>query len=256
MFINKLEYYKDLIVILTQKEMKIRYKSSFLGYIWSIGQPLAFAFVYFVAFKVVMKVKMENYTLFLISGLFPWQCFNNSVAVAPMVFLGNGSIIKKVNFPRNIILIANILQDLIHFLLSFPIIILFLIIYNQHPYWSWLYGLPLLLSVQFLMTYGLAIIVASINLFFRDMERLVIIFMTFLFYFTPVLYSIDMIPKEYVHLINFNPVAPLMISWRELILNGSFEMNSLFISFCYASILFVVGQFVYRKLSVRFAEVL
>jgi lipopolysaccharide transport system permease protein len=253
---GKFEHYKDLIVILTQKEMKIRYKSSFLGYIWSIGQPLAFAFVFFVAFKVVMKVKMENYPLFLISGLFPWQNFSNSVVVAPMVFLGNASIIKKVNFPRNIILIANMLQDAIHFLLSIPIIILFLFIYNQHPHWSWIYGMPLLLGIQFLLTYGVAIIVASINLFFRDMERLVTIFMTFLFYFTPVLYSADMIPKEYVHLINFNPIAPLMISWRELILNGAVDMKSLLISFCHASIIFVIGQYVYKKLSVRFAEVL
>jgi len=84
-----LQHYIDLLIVLTQKEMKVRYKSSFLGYIWSIANPLAFAFVFFIAFKVVMKIKMENYTLFLITGLFPWQWFSNSVSLSPTIFLGN-----------------------------------------------------------------------------------------------------------------------------------------------------------------------
>ncbi|MCJ7481677.1 MAG: hypothetical protein MUO31_01800, partial [Thermodesulfovibrionales bacterium] len=73
-----LEYYKDLVVVLTQKELKVRYKRSFFGYLWSIANPLALALVFFVAFKIFMKIPIENYTLFLIAGLFPWQWFLNS----------------------------------------------------------------------------------------------------------------------------------------------------------------------------------
>jgi len=106
---RKIQHYIDLITVLTQKEMKVRYKSSFLGYIWSIANPLAFAFVFFIAFKVVMKIQMKDYTLFLITGLFPWQWFSNSVNMSSGMFLGNASIIKKVNFPRNIIPLAMVL---------------------------------------------------------------------------------------------------------------------------------------------------
>jgi len=246
----------DLIIVLTQKEMKVKYKSSFLGYLWSIANPLAFALVFFIAFKVVMRIAMENYTLFLIAGLFPWQWFSNSVNVSPMVFLGNASIIKKVNFPRDIIPLAIVFQDMIHFILSIPVIVLFLFIFQKTPSLSWFYGIPLLMMIQFLITFGLSLIVSSINLFFRDLERLTNIFVTFFFYFTPIIYPETMIPETYRRFINFNPLAPLVISWRNLFLKGTLEPFYLFISFLYAIFAFVLGYLVYQRLSWRFAEIL
>jgi len=246
----------DLILVLTQKEMKVRYKSSFLGYLWSIAHPLAFALVFFIAFKIVMRIEMENYTLFLIAGLFPWQWFSNSVNASPMVFLSNASIIKKVNFPRNIIPFAIVLQDMIHFILSIPVIVLFLFIYQKSPFLSWFYGIPLLMVIQFLMTLGVSLIVSSVNLFIRDLERLTSIFVTLFFYFTPIIYPETMIPEAYKPFINFNPLAPLVISWRSLFLKGTLEPFYLFISFLYAILVFALGYQVYRKLSWRFAEIL
>ncbi len=252
----KIQHYFDLIMVLTQKEIKVRYKSSVLGYLWSIGHPLAFAFVFFIAFKVVMKIQMEDYALFLIAGLFPWQWFANSVNVSPTIFLGNASIIKKVNFPRNIIPLTAVLQDMIHFVLSIPVIILFLFMYHKSPSLTWLYGIPLLLGIQILMTYGISLMISSINLFFRDLERLTVIFMTLLFYFTPIIYPETMIPEKYKTLINLNPLAPLMISWRNLFLNGQLEPASLMVSFAYSIFAFILGYLVYKKLSWKFAEVL
>lgn len=252
----QIRHYIDLITVLTQKEIKVRYKSSLFGYLWSIGHPLAFAFVFFIAFKVVMKIQMEDYALFLIAGLFPWQWFANSVNASPMVFWGNASIIKKVNFPRNIIPLTTVLQDAIHFVLSIPVIVLFMFIYHKSPSISWLYGIPLLLGIQFLMTYGISLIVSSINLFFRDLERLTGIFITLLFYFTPIIYPETMIPERYKDLINLNPLAPLMISWRNLFLNGMLEPVSLMVSLVYSIFAFMTGYLVYKKLSWKFAEVL
>lgn len=252
----KIRHYIDLITVLTQKEMKVRYKSSFLGYIWSIANPLAFAFVFFIAFKVVMRIGVENYTLFLITGLFPWQWFSNSISMSPMIFLGNSSIIKKVNFPRNIIPAAIVLQDTIHFVLSLPAIIFFMLIYRQFPSLSWLYGIPILLFIQFMMVYGISLMISSINLFFRDIERLVIIFTTFIFYFTPIIYPDSMIPERYRHLMNLNPIAPLMINWRNLFLSGALNPEAVILSIIYSIIAFILGYQVYKRLSSKFAEVL
>lgn len=249
-------HYIDLIIVLTQKEIKVRYKSSIFGYLWSIGHPLAFAFVFFIAFKVVMKIQMEDYALFLIAGLFPWQWFANSVNASPMVFLSNASIIKKVNFPRNIIPLTIVLQDMIHFILSIPVIVLFMFIYHKHPGLSWLYGIPFLLGTQLLMTYGISLLVSSINLFFRDLERLTVIITTLLFYFTPIFYPETMIPQKYQPLLNFNPLAPLMISWRNLFLHDQVDPVCLVVSLSYSISALILGHFVYRKLSWRFAEVL
>ncbi len=246
----------DLVVVLTQKELKVRYKSSLFGYLWSVAHPLAFAFVYFIAFKVVMKIQMEDYSLFLIAGLFPWQWFSNSVIVAPGMFLGNASIIKKVNFPRNIIPFTAVLQDMIHFVLSIPVIVVFMLIYHRPLSFSWLYGIPLLLIIQFSLTYGISLVVSSLNLFFRDLERLMGIATTLLFYFTPIIYAEDMVPDKYKIILKLNPLSPLMTSWRNLFLHGTLDIASLAISALYSGIALVIGHAVYKKLSWKFAEVL
>lgn len=250
-----LVYYRDLIFVLTQKEIKVRYKNTILGYLWSITSPLIFAFVFFIAFKVILRIQMEDYALFLIAGLFPWQWFANSINASPVVLLGNASLIKKVNFPITIIPFAMVLQDMIHFVLSIPVIVLFMAIYGKSPASSWIYGIPMLLGIQFLMTYGLSLIVASANLFFRDIARFTEIFITLLFYFTPIIYPETMIPKEY-YWVYFTPASALMISWRNLFLNGALDLNSLAISFGYGLLCLIAGHMVFRRLSRRFAEVL
>lgn len=253
---RRFQHYIDLVAVLTQKEIKVRYKSSILGYLWAIANPLAFAIVYFIAFKVVMRIQMEDYALFLIAGLFPWQWFSNSVNASPTVFSGNASIIKRVKFPRSIIPLTAVLQDMFHFILSIPVIVLFLFLYHRSPSLSWLYGIPLLLCIQFLMTYGISLMVSSINLFFRDLERLTGIFVTLLFFFTPIIYPETMIPEKYKPLMNLNPLTPLMVSWRNLFLNGTIEPGTLMISLIYSIFSFMIGYLIYRKLSWKFAEVL
>ncbi|MFQ5442503.1 MAG: ABC transporter permease [Thermodesulfobacteriota bacterium] len=250
------QYIFDLILVLTQKEMKVRYKNNVLGYLWSIINPLAFALVFFIAFKVVMRVRMENYTLFLITGLFPWQWLSNSINSSPKCFISNAPIIKKVNFPRSAVILASVLQDTIHFLLAIPVIILFMFIYHKVPSLKWLYGIPILLVVQFLFAYGISLVLASANLFFRDLERLTGILVFFVFYLTPIIYPAKMVPDDYKFLLNLNPVAPLIMSWRDLFIRGVVNPESIMISFLYGAALFMFGHLVYSRLSWKFAEVL
>jgi len=253
---SKIRRYIDIVTVLLQKDLKVRYKNTFLGYLWSVGHPLAYALVFFIAFKVVMKIQIEDYVLFLISGLFPWQWLSNSLNAAPVIFLSNWTIIKKINFPRNILPFTLVLQDMLHFLLSIPVIILFLFIYGKSPSITWFYGIPLLLLLQFCMIYGLSLFIASINLFFRDLERLTTIGLTLLFYFTPVIYPETMIPDRFKYVLVLNPFAHLIINWRSLFLGDSIQPTFFCISFIYSLILILLGQTIYRKLSWRFAEVL
>ncbi|MCJ7664459.1 MAG: ABC transporter permease [Desulfobacterales bacterium] len=237
--------------------MKVRYKSTFFGYAWSVAHPLAFALVFFMAFKIVMRIQMEGYAVFLIAGLFPWQWFSNSVNAAPMVFSLNASLIKKVSLPRNILPLATVLQDMIHFLLAIPVIVLFLFIYHKSPSFSWLYGIPLLLTIQLLMTYGLTLLISSLNLFIKDLGRLTVIGITMLFYVTPIIYSDAMIPARYKTLVLFgNPLSSLMVSWRNLFLDGTLDISLVAASFAYSLFVLMLGWKVYTRLSWKFAEVL
>jgi len=253
---GKFENYKDLLIVLTHKEIKVRYKSSVLGYLWSVANPLAIAIVFYLAFKIVMRIQIEAYSLFLITGLFPWQWFSNSVSLSPMIFLANASLIKKVNFPRNVLSLVNVLQDMIHFILAVPVIILFMLIYHKSPSWTWLCGIPLLLAIQFCMTYGIAVAISSVNLFFRDMERLTGIFMMLIFYCTPVIYPASMVPEKFHWLLMVNPIAPLMINWRTLFMDGTLDPVYVGLSAGYAVVFLAIGHTVYTKLCWKFAEVL
>jgi len=252
-----IQHYIDLLVVLTHKEMKVRYKSSYLGYAWSILQPLSFALVFFIAFKIVMRIQMDNYTLFLLAGLFPWQNLSSSLLSSPLVFVGNSNIIKKVNFPRNLLVTAAIFSDMIHFLLALPVLVFFMFISGQVPdLLAWLYGVPLLILVQFLIQYGIGIAIASLNLFFRDLEKLTTIAITMLFYCTPIIYPLSMVPEKYQPLIALNPVAPIMVSWRGLLLNGTLDLRMIGISLFYGVLFLILGTSLYRRLSWKFAEVL
>lgn len=253
---RKLQYYIDLIVVLTQKELKVRYKNSILGYLWSVAHPLAFAVVFYVAFKIIVRIPIENYALFLVCGLFPWQWFANSVNAAPMIFLGNAPLIKKVNFPKNLIPFTLVFQDMIHFILAIPVIVLFLLFSGKTPSLLWFAGVPILIVSQFLLVYGICLIVASLNLFFRDLERLTVILMTILLYVTPVFYSETMVPERFQGVLKLNPLTPLVVSWRNLLLEGTLRWENLLLAFFYGILFLALGYFVYRKLSWRFAEVL
>lgn len=253
---HTLRHYVDLIVVLTHKELEVRYKSSYLGYLWSLAHPLAYALVFFLVFKVFMRIEMENYALFLIAGLFPWQWFSNSTVFSPRLFINNDSIIKKVNFPRSTIPFSAVFQDMIHFVLSIFVIMVFLFVYGKAPSLAWVYGVPLLLVVQFLMAWGLALALSSMNVFLRDIERLSAILVTLLFYCTPVLYPAAMVPEKYKLILYLNPVTPVILAWRELFLNGTLDPWYLLTAGAYAVIIWGVGFSVFRSLSWKFAEAL
>lgn len=250
------ENYRDILIVLLQKELKVRYNNKLLGYVWSLANPLASAVVYYVAFKILMRFNVEDYPLVLISGVFPWQWLSNAVGSAPNVFVGNASIIKKVNFPRNIVLLCMVSNHMIHFLMSIPVIILFLLMYGRAPSFTWLIGIPILLVVHFAMAYGISLALASINLFFRDLERLTSIVMNFAFYLTPVLFPLESIPRKMRHLIVFNPFGALIVAWRELFLYGKLDLPYILISAGYAIVFLIIGTLVYRRLSWKFAEVI
>lgn len=249
-------YYKDLLLVMTKKEIKIRYKNSYFGYLWSLLNPLAFAFIFYFVFGMIMRVKMENYSLFLVTGLFPWQWISNSLNASTTLYMANASIIKKINFPRNILPLANTLQDMFHFLCAIPVIIIFMFIFGETPSWAWIYGVPLMLLIQLVMVFGLSLLLSSLNVFFRDLQQITAIVLMFLFYPTPILYPVSMIPDEYKHLIDYNIFTPIIISWRNILLEGSFNRHYLFLSIIYAVGSLLLGFLSYQKLRYRFAEVI
>lgn len=252
----RLRYYFDLVSVLTLKEIKVKYKSSVLGYAWSIMHPLLLALVFYFAVRLVLRVNVENFVPFLVVGLFSWQWFSNSLASCAVCLLGNVSLIKKVLFPRYFIPMSVVLNDLFHFVMSLPVIWLILFLFSISPSLHWFYGIPLLLIVQFGLTYGLGLIVSAVNVFFRDLERFVHIGLNILFYLTPIIYPSKLIPDKFYPYIIFNPLFPIIENWRRLFLEGFLDFSLLALSFLWGIAYFTLGFYLFRRMSERFAEVL
>lgn len=252
---TKFHYY-DLIVELLKKELRVRYKRLALGYLWSIMSPLMYAGLYYLVFDKILKVKSPNYPLFLIASLFPWQWMTNTIMAGPMTFISNSALIKKTLFPRYLISLVIGMQDAIHYLASVPVIILFMFIFQGRMSWEWLYALPLLIIVHFAIAYSLNLLLATLTVFFRDLERFLQIAMTFLFYMTPVLYSETLIPPQYQSFIIWHPLAPLIINWRSLFMEGTIRWDYMLSSLIWCVVLLALSRWVFQKLSWRFAEVL
>ncbi|WP_415914756.1 ABC transporter permease [Rhodopseudomonas palustris] len=249
-------HYFDLVITLAHKEVKVRYKNNVLGYLWSLANPLASALVFYFAMQVVFKSSIPNYPLFLIIGLFAWQWFNNYLIGACSVFLANGSLIKKSVFPRSVLPIALNIQDAFHFVMSLPITFCFMYFYHIPIGSSVIVGVLLLIPAQFLFLLGIGLAASSINLFFRDMERIIAIVLSMMMYLSPVLFPIEKVPAPYNHWMSFNPMTPLIEAWRGVLLKNEVQWGNIELCYIYAAIALVIGSLIYRKLSPGFAEVI
>lgn len=247
----------ELLYLLVLKDIRVRYKSSVLGYFWALANPFSFAFVYWVAFKFVMRVQMENYSIFLITGLFPWLWLSNGLIQATSSYRDNSSLIKRVNMSLSILPLSNITQEMVHFLFALPIIIVFLILNSSSElYWAWLWQIPLMMAMQLAFIYPAALILAVANAYVRDIEYLVKIGFSLLFFLTPMVYSIEIIPSTYRKYFALNPLYALTESWRSIFLHGQISISLfLYLSFWIAAITGLSIVF-YRQLSGRIGELL
>ncbi|QGX90491.1 ABC transporter permease [Tatumella sp. TA1] len=255
MFYSFFSTYESLLM-LTQKEIKVKYKNNIFGYLWALANPLFFTCIYYFAFKVFMKVQIPNYPFFLVCGLFPWQWISNSINNGAWCFLGNAQIIKKTTFPKFILILSNVFMEGFHFLMALPIIIAFMIYTGIDFNYKSLLCIPLLIILQTIFTFGFSLVFSTLCVFFRDIERFLTLGMTAIFYATPIFYSPNMIPAEYKWIVDINPFAQIIISWRDVFMNGYLEMNTI-ITLLWWSLFFVaLGLVVYNKLKFKFAEVM
>jgi lipopolysaccharide transport system permease protein len=254
---GRFAHYVDLVLALTIKEIKVRYKGTFLGYGWSLLNPLVFAVTYWIAFKAILNVRIEGYFIFLLAGLFPWQWLNNSLQLAPRAFTNNAPLVKKIAFPRYLIVASSVVTEGLHFLLCLPVLVALALLFGRAtPSAAWLWGAPILLAVQGLMIYGIALAVASCSVFFRDIERLVGLGMTVLFYVTPVIYERQMVPAMFQPLIAINPFTHLIVAWRRLLLDGTLDWQAVGTAALIAAVAVAVGQAIFDRLQWKFAEAL
>lgn len=246
----------ELVSALVMKDLKIRYKGTLLGYLWSIMHPLALMLIFNLVFKEIFKTSIPNFHLFLLAGLFPWTWLSTSLAAATTSFVENANLIKKVRFPRLLIPLATVLNNMVHFLLSMPVYLLFYLAAGNAPTWEWFVGVPLLVALQLAFLLGISLVVASVNVYFRDITHLVGVVLNLWFYATPIMYSTDMLPPKVQSVLSLNPATHLVGAWRVVLLDNRLDMAALGMLGTISLSVLLFGLLVFRRLERGFADVL
>jgi len=246
--------YRELFKSNIKKEIRGKYKGSFLGVLWSFVNPLLSVLVYAIVFPLILKSSQDNYVTFLIVGILPWTWFVTTVNQGTFCVLANAGIIKKVYFPREILPISVVTSGMVNFLISCLIICLFLIFSGL--WFSWyILLLPLIIAIQYILSLAIIFVTSAINVYIRDLEYIVNFFVNMLFYATPILYSSDIIPEKMRWIVDVNPMAILINGYRDILFNKTLpDMYSLGILLICSLLLLFFGIKIFRKLEKGFAE--
>jgi lipopolysaccharide transport system permease protein len=243
---------QELVKNLVIKQLKVRYKSSSLGFLWSLLNPLLMMLVYSAVFSRFVRGGTEgidNYAAFLITGLFTWNFFAGSLSDSVNAFIGNASLIKKVYFPRIILPVSSVLTNLINYILSLAVVFLLLILWGVYPNWTVIY-LPAAIFIMILICAGFSFFLATLNVVFRDIEHMIQVILLAWFFLTPVIYSYEtMIPVRYHRIYLMNPMAGLIISFQKILYFGEAPpLNFLLLPLLFGSLLFTAGYYFMAKL--------
>ncbi len=254
---GKLKNWVELVTVLVKKELKVRYKNSVLGYFWALANPFAFALVYWVAFKFVMRVQMENYAIYLLTGLFPWLWLSVGVNRATQSYIDNAMLVKKVAIPRAIIPLTNIVQEMVHFILALPVFVIFLAFTDGMPiFLSWIWQIPLMVLTQFLFVFPMALIFALANVYVRDVYYVVGIGFSLLFFVTPMVYPITMVPEIYRFYFELNPIHSLISCWRGILIDGTISQSHYIYTLWFCLVSSIGAWFFYNRMKYRIGELL
>lgn len=247
-------YLYDLLGVLVDREMKLRYKRSVLGFAWSLLNPLAQMLVFGFVFSVVLPLNIPDYPLFLLSGLLAWNWFNTSLYQATDAIVGNRDLIRRPGFPAAILPVVTVTSHLVHFLLALLVLAVFLLLRGA-SLTAALLALPLVIALQFIFTLSLAYLAATFHVTFRDTQYLLGIFLLLGFYITPVFYDPSAIPLAYQPIYQLNPMLHLIQYYRGILLQGHFPnpLSMAVLGVVSLGMLWL-GYRVFRAASDRFAE--
>jgi ABC-type polysaccharide/polyol phosphate export permease len=217
--LNELIRYRSLISSLVSRELKARYRGSWLGFFWTFLNPLLLLGVYALVFNVYLRIRMENYAGFVFVGLLPWIWFASSLQDGATSITAGGSLVTKVIFPSQVLPLVRILANLINYLLGLPILFAFLWTMGvfQGPELLWL---PLVLLIHLLFINGLVLILAAINVFFRDIQHVLANLLTLGFFLTPILYPLSQVPAPFQKWVLFNPMTLFALAYQDLFFYG------------------------------------
>lgn len=258
MVFKEIYNYRELLKTNVKKDIRGKYKGSFLGILWSFLNPLLQVIVYWIVFPYLFRAaSIPNYLCYLVTGIIPWNFFVTVVNQGTTSIKANAGIIKKVYFPREILLISQTLSGLVNFFISCIIIVIFCVATGAGLSWH-LVLLPIIALIQAVFSLAIIFFLSAFNVYVQDIEYIVAFILNMAFYGTPILYSLDMFSNAssiLIRLIEYNPMTILINAYRNIFLyHQMVGWHSLLAVALLSLVLLVIGYKVFKHLERGFAE--
>lgn len=249
--------YRELLLTNTKKAIRGKYKASFLGILWSFINPLLQILVYAIVFPYLMRNTVDNYLVYLVTGIIPWTFFTTVILDSVSCIKNNAGLIKKVYFPRIILPLSCTLSALFNFFVSCIIILVFCLIWGVGISWLILF-VPIIALIQTILSFGLGLIMSACDAYVQDLEYITNFIIQMAMYGTPIIYSLDQFSESksiLFTLIKLNPLTTIMDSYRRVFLYHQLpDFQALVGVAIFSLLLMSVGVLIFNKLEKGFAE--
>jgi lipopolysaccharide transport system permease protein len=252
---------RGLLQVLVARDLRARYRGTFLGYLWSLLNPLMLLSVYTVVFTVVMPQRATvgaPYPLFLFAGLLPWLFASGAMLEAAGVLAENGALLRKVVCPPEVFPVVTVLSHLVHHLLALPVLLVGVAVaawLGKAPVSAAILLLPFALLLWVAAVTGLVLAVAALAVLFRDLRDLLQNLLNLVFFMTPIIYTLDSVPAGILRtVVRANPVAPLVAVYRDVLFGRVPGPGTWLGAFAVAAVCLLVGVVVFERLRETLVE--
>ena len=247
--------YRGMIANLVKRDLKSRYKGSVLGFLWTFLNPLLQLVVYTIVFSTIMRMGIEDFYLFLFVALVPWLFFSTCLTGGPSVIFSQQDMVKKIYFPREVLPLSFVISQFVNMLFSFVIVFVAVIYRGVTIKPLALLCLPFVMAIEFLLALGITYLVSALAVYFRDLQPILGIVSMAWMYLTPIIYSVEYVPEQFVKLFYLNPMTTITIAYRDILYYGRIpELETLVNAIIMGVVFWIVGHIVFAKLQRHFVE--
>jgi ABC-type polysaccharide/polyol phosphate export permease len=243
--------YRDLVLALVARELKVRYRRSALGFTWTMLQPLLMMLVLQVVFSSLFRFQLANYPVYAMAGILFWNFFSQSVVTSMNSLRGNAMLLKKVPVPKAVFPIATVASGVINLVFALVPLLLILLI-TGHPLTPALLFLPVSILLVALFTLGAGLLLSPLSIFFNDIVEMITVILSVLMYLTPIFYPKEIVPPKMRWIVRFNPIRSILEVFRDPIYYGKVPpLSHITVSCLIVLVALAVGAWAFRKSSDR-----
>lgn len=254
---SELWEYRELLIALSLRDIKVRYKQTVLGAAWAILQPLTTMIVFTVIFGKLAKIPSDGYPypVFVYAGLLAWTFFATAVSTSGASLVGSSQLVSKIYFPRLIVPIASIGTSIMDFLVSSSILLL-LMLYYQIPWTLNLLAAPFMILGVLMTALGVGTLLSALTVSYRDFRYVIPFMVQIWMYVTPVVYPITFVPEQWRWVLLLNPMTGYIEGIRSAFLGTPFDLVAIGSAVLFSLVLFILGLTYFRSKEKRFADVI